>query len=165
MMHCNTRYLLFLLVLLTACSPFRENELYQLKQGAECTALGQCQPGLICAHEGSCLPIGEAGTQLPRQSCQSDEVCAYGLICDAQGLCGPNVPTKINDPCSRADGCATGLTCNAEGKCSMAGSVGTGLQGAECDDSSACAFGYSCDINGACSDFPKWSGVDCPPVS
>ena len=81
-----------------------------------------------------------------------------------RGLCGPNVPTKINDPCSRADGCATGLTCNAEGKCSMAGSEGNGLQGAECDDSSACAFGYSCDINGACSDFPKWSGVDCPPV-
>ncbi len=153
--------LLLLLGLCLACSPFRNNELFRLKEGASCVSIGDCEPGLVCAQEEICLPIGSLGTQLTDQSCQTDDECAIGLICDAQGPCGVDVPTKTGDPCSRADGCASGLICGAEGQCVNEGSAGTGLDGESCEASDNCAFGYSCNEWNVCSEFPKWNGVAC----
>jgi hypothetical protein len=156
----NTR-LLFLLGISLACSPFRDNEQFRLKQGATCAEIGDCQTGLVCAQNGTCQPIGTLGTQIADQNCQADEECAIGLVCDAQGVCGLDVPTKTGDPCSLADGCASGLICGSGGQCVTEGSPGTGLEGDACDAAEDCAFGYGCDQWSICSAFPKWNGVDC----
>lgn len=159
----NHQKYLSIVLLLFACSPFRQNAAYLLKSGDECTELDACRSGLVCGHDGTCQQVNSPGGILEGQACESDALCAYSLVCTARGLCGKADLNKEGALCSRADGCAEGLVCASDGYCRSDDSQGTGLDGSDCDESTDCAFGYSCSMENKCTEFPAWNGDECIP--
>ncbi len=124
-------------------------------EGATCTGLGTCSPGLACLTLSSgTTPVNECN-----RFCASDTDCrGAGSLCvvtlnDGSGGAIPGV-TLCSHSCDprTSTGCVTGASCQIfqESTGAMrfftdcAAPVGTGGQGAACTASSDCRRGYGC---------------------
>ncbi len=88
-----------------------------LEYGEECTGIGQCGEGMVCAGDAVCRWIGEPGTLDVSQECVSTEYCALGLACSSLGVCatmGSNGTAAQGDSCAVASDCQLGLDCVGE---------------------------------------------------
>jgi hypothetical protein len=101
--------------------------------GDDCTG-GEliCEPGLVCAANGTCQTDGSDGTSEEGEECFSDAYCMWGLVCAADGTC------------------------------QQPGGDGTGQAGDDCDDAMDCVFGLQCvDGECYGFQIPYWPGADC----
>ncbi len=101
--------------------------------GSSCELSSECEPGLACAHDGTCQVYGEPGTYAPGDDCGHTQECGYGYVCASDWTCA--VP----------------------------GEAGTGGDGDECITDDDCQIGFDCTDEGTCKDarLPYWAGVDC----
>jgi hypothetical protein len=89
--------------------------------GSPCVdAPDDCEQGLVCAGDGYCRNLGEAGTAAWGQDCAGSDWCQLGLVCDASGICAePGEPgtAGVGDSCDAPSDCQQYLDCSADGTC------------------------------------------------
>ncbi len=123
------------LVLLSGCERFRDwwNVDLGAQAGEACTLSSECEPGLACAHDGTCQTYGDPGTYAPGDDCGHSQECGYGYVCASDWACA--------EP----------------------GQPGTGGDDDACVTDDDCQIGFDCDDSGACEDahLPYWAGVSC----
>jgi hypothetical protein len=113
-----------------------------------CDALAKkCIPG--CRDEGDCIlgqacvrGLGQPLGQCAAGVCSGDNLCAFGQICNSDGVC-------VNDTrgpyCLGCSGGVASDDCGARGNFCLTDSVNGGeFCGVGCVDGQACPFGYTC---------------------
>ncbi len=159
--------------------------------GGDCSQGGQCDIGLVCAHDGTCQDPGTGiiGTSQAGGTCDKTDDCGYGLVCGPDGKCIPGGIADRGDGCGSTEDCRYGLICNSIFRCDEpgTGSLGHDCIGAEeclgdlvcagdgtcqepegvggpgdpCEETVDCRMGMVCFLTGTCQPPEFWRGVDC----
>ena len=91
-----------------------------LPYGADCSANPDaCDSGMVCAGDGTCTAIGEAGTSALGEPCIGNEWCQFDMACNAEGICdtiGAPGTAGIGESCSDDTDCQMFLNCE-KGAC------------------------------------------------
>ena len=56
-------------------------------EGAVCGVQSDCAPGLACAQDAVCRPIGGPGTIAAGDACTATAECSVDLVCSGPGAC------------------------------------------------------------------------------
>ncbi len=122
------------LVWTTGCpdEPEDDDATVGMAHGEPCAGDDDCQSGLRCAGNGTCLYPKEPGTASEGEACVATQYCRWGLVCNHEGLCA------------------------------QSGTDGTGGAGAVCTTDADCEATFWCEDETCRGyGIPLWPGVTC----
>ncbi|MEE2755923.1 MAG: hypothetical protein VYA30_04655 [Myxococcota bacterium] len=150
-----------IVISLSSCEPFRDNEALPLATGQACETDAVCAAGLLCSREKVCAAVGSPGTLTSGAPCSEDADCQSRFVCNAKGLCSTPRNQDADAVCSSNDDCNGDLVCSSEARCQELGEPGTNQLDTSCQAASDCGLGMTCGTDRLCVVLPTWTPSEC----
>jgi pimeloyl-ACP methyl ester carboxylesterase len=145
----------------TCQQPRTEPGVGTAQAGDPCESTDNCDYGLVCGPEDTCIAGGIAAEG---EGCGSTQDCLFGLVCGSNYVCTEPGDGAPGTACIGSEQCAAGLVCSGNGVCADPDSPdasGVGAPGEPCEETSDCRMGLACFLDGTCRAPEFWWGTDC----